>query len=61
MKIAQGMGIEAFEADDPGDLHKLMERAFGIKGPVLVHIPIPQSENVFPMVPAGAPLNQMII
>jgi acetolactate synthase-1/2/3 large subunit len=61
VKIAQGMGIEALRADDPGDLHKLMERAFGIKGPVLVHIPIPQSENVFPMVPAGAPLSQMIM
>jgi acetolactate synthase-1/2/3 large subunit len=61
VKIAQGMGIEAFEADDPNTLRLAIERAINIKGPVLVHIPIPQSDNVFPMVPAGAPLEEMML
>jgi acetolactate synthase-1/2/3 large subunit len=61
VKIAQGMGLEAFEADDPKTLRPALERAINTKGPVLVHIPIPQSDNVFPMVPAGAPLEEMML
>jgi acetolactate synthase-1/2/3 large subunit len=61
VKIAQGMGVEAYEADDPKTLRQAIERAIGIDGPVLVHIPIPQSDNVFPMVPAGASLEEMIL
>ncbi|MDR3320958.1 MAG: biosynthetic-type acetolactate synthase large subunit [Synergistaceae bacterium] len=61
VKIAQGMGIEAFLADDPARLKSSIERAVETPGPVLVHIPIPQRQNVFPMVPAGESLNQMIL
>jgi acetolactate synthase-1/2/3 large subunit len=61
VKIAQGMGIESFAADDPATLRGAIERAIKTPGPVLVHIPIPQRQNVFPMVPAGASLNQMIL
>ena len=61
VKIAQGMGIEAFRVDDPMMLDSSMERALNTPGPVLVHIPIPQIEKVFPMVPAGASLDQMLL
>ena len=61
VKIAHGMGIEAFSVEDPAMLRGAMERAIDTPGPVLVHVPIPQRHNVFPMVPAGAPLKEMII
>ena len=61
VKIAQGMGVEAFAVDDPKMLHGAMERAIATPGPVLIHIPIPQIEKVFPMIPAGAPLDQMML
>ncbi|MDR1515059.1 MAG: biosynthetic-type acetolactate synthase large subunit [Synergistaceae bacterium] len=61
VKIAQGMGIEAFKAEDPALLRGAIERAVATPGPVLVHIPIPQRYNVFPMVPAGAALKEMIV
>ncbi|MDR3332026.1 MAG: biosynthetic-type acetolactate synthase large subunit [Synergistaceae bacterium] len=61
VKIAHGMGVEAFTADDPGNLRRSIERAIETPGPVLVHIPIPQRQNVFPMVPAGASLSEMIL
>lgn len=61
VKIAQGMGVESFSVDAPDRLHSAMERALAVQGPVLLHIPIPQSEKVFPMVPAGAALDQMIL
>ncbi|MDR1885203.1 MAG: biosynthetic-type acetolactate synthase large subunit [Synergistaceae bacterium] len=61
VKIAHGMGIEAFEASGPETLREEIERAINTPGPVLVHIPIPQGENVFPMVPAGASLEDMML
>lgn len=61
LMIARGMGIEAIAADDPSTLVRDLERAIKTPGPVLVHIPIPQGENVFPMVPAGASLDEMIV
>jgi acetolactate synthase-1/2/3 large subunit len=61
VKIAQGMGVEAFSAEDPALLRGAIERAVAIPGPVLVRVPIPQRYNVFPMVPAGSPLSDMIV
>lgn len=61
VKIAQGMGLDAFKVDDPSLLRNAIERAIETPGPVLLHIPIPQLEKVFPMIPAGASLDQMLL
>jgi acetolactate synthase-1/2/3 large subunit len=61
VKIAHGMGVEALKVEAPEKLRGAIEHAINTPGPVLLHIPIPQSHNVFPMVPAGAPLNEMIL
>lgn len=59
--IARGMGVEAFEVGSPRDLRGAIERALEVDGPALVHVPLPREENVFPMVPAGASLHEMIV
>lgn len=61
VKIAQGMGVEAYAISSPLEVLPAMECALETPGPVLVHVNIPQSDNVFPMVPAGASLKQMIV
>lgn len=61
VKIAQAMGVEAFSVTAAADLRGAMERALAIPGPVLLHIPIPQVDKVFPMIPAGASLDQMLL
>ncbi|MDR1379427.1 MAG: biosynthetic-type acetolactate synthase large subunit [Synergistaceae bacterium] len=61
VKIAEGMGVEAFSVDSPEKIESAIERALEIPGPVLVHFPIPQLENVFPIVPAGESLSQMLL
>ncbi|MDR1731580.1 MAG: biosynthetic-type acetolactate synthase large subunit [Synergistaceae bacterium] len=61
VKIAQGMGVEAFSVSSPEKIRIALKRAFEIPGPVLVHFPIPQTENVFPMVPAGESLANMLL
>jgi acetolactate synthase-1/2/3 large subunit len=60
-KIAEGMGVEAFSVDSPEKIGSAIERAFETPGPALVHFLIPQLENVFPIVPAGESLSQMLL
>jgi acetolactate synthase-1/2/3 large subunit len=60
VKIASGMGVNAFSVNSPDGIRSAIERAVGTPGPVLVHFPIPRDENVFPMVPAGESLKRMI-
>lgn len=59
--IAKGMGVEAFSISQSAEVRPAIERALATPGPVLVHMCIPQRDNVFPMVPAGASLKQMIV
>ena len=61
VKIAQGKGVDAFFVDDPSKVKQTIERVMEIPGPALIQFAIPQSENVFPMVPAGESLERMII
>jgi acetolactate synthase-1/2/3 large subunit len=61
VKIAQGMGVEAFYADDPAQVKNTVERALSLPGPTLVHFVIPETDRVFPMVPAGEPLENMML
>jgi acetolactate synthase-1/2/3 large subunit len=61
VKIAEGMGVEAFSVESPEKIGNAIERALETPGPALVHFPIPQSENVFPIVPAGESLSQMLL
>ena len=61
VKMAESMGVSAFNVRSPKEVRKAMERALATPGPVLVHLPIPQSEKVLPITPAGAPLDEMIL
>ena len=61
VKIAEGMGVRGIRIDEPANLVKSLDEALAIDGPVMIHIPIPKSEMVFPMIPAGAALDDMIL
>ncbi|MDR1966266.1 MAG: biosynthetic-type acetolactate synthase large subunit [Synergistaceae bacterium] len=61
VKIAHGMGVEAFLVDDPAMIKSGIERAVKTPGPALVHFVIPMADNVFPMVPAGESLESMLL
>jgi acetolactate synthase-1/2/3 large subunit len=50
--IARGFGIRGCTVRLPHDEEKLAE-AFAEKGPVLLDIEVPETENVYPMVPPG--------
>lgn len=61
VKLAEAMGVPGMRVTQPGELHSALEEAFAMSGPVLVDIRIPSDEDVLPMVPGGARLDQMVM
>ena len=61
VKLAEAMGVTGMRVTEPQDVDKAIQKAFEIKGPVVVDVRIPADENVLPMVPAGGRLDQMIM
>ncbi|NJB68351.1 acetolactate synthase-1/2/3 large subunit [Desulfobaculum xiamenense] len=59
VKIAEGFGVRAYDLAD-GDPADILASAFSVPGPCLVHAPVPNIENVYPMVPPGAANKEMI-
>lgn len=59
-KIAKAYGIEADTVIDPDAVEEALNRAFAHDGPYLLNIAVEAEENVFPMVPAGGSLNNML-
>ncbi len=60
VKLAQAMGLTGLRVTEPQSLGGTLEKVWHTEGPVLVDIAIPANEDVLPMVPAGASLDQMI-
>jgi acetolactate synthase-1/2/3 large subunit len=58
--IARGFGWNATRLGDAGDPLESLATALHQPGPTLVDVPIPQTMNVLPMVPPGAPNTRMI-
>jgi acetolactate synthase-1/2/3 large subunit len=62
VKLAEAYGVKGFNLRRSGDVRKVLERALAYNdGPCLINAEIERGENVFPMVPAGKPLEDMII
>jgi acetolactate synthase-1/2/3 large subunit len=47
------------KATKPEEVVPTLKKAFSISKPVIIDFVIDPEENVYPMVPAGEPLNQM--
>ncbi|AFM40162.1 acetolactate synthase, large subunit [Desulfosporosinus acidiphilus SJ4] len=61
VKLAEAMGVTGLRVTKPEELDQVLTEALAIRGPVLVDIRTPEIEDVLPMVPAGARLDQMIM
>ncbi len=62
VKLAEAYGIKALRITRPGDVdRKLKEARAWNDGPVVVVAEVIKEDNVFPMIPAGAPVSHMII
>ena len=59
-KLAEAYGATGLFAKDPKQVRPTLEKMLKTPGPVLVEFVIAKEENVYPMVPAGAALHEMI-
>jgi acetolactate synthase-1/2/3 large subunit len=60
VKIAQAYGIDGIKVESSDDVMTALKAAVDCDGPFLLDFRIEREENVFPMVPAGAAINEMI-
>jgi acetolactate synthase-1/2/3 large subunit len=61
VKLAEAYSAVGIRIDNPFDLRSKLEEAFAIPKPVIVDVIVDEEEKVFPMVPAGAGIADMLI
>jgi acetolactate synthase-1/2/3 large subunit len=63
VKLAEAYpGVRGFNLRRAADVRKVLRRAWDVKdGPVVINAEVEKTDNVFPMIPAGRPLEDMII
>jgi acetolactate synthase-1/2/3 large subunit len=59
-KLADAFGIPAFRARTPDEVDPAIEAAQAVDGPALIWFEIAETQNVFPMMPAGKGLSDLI-
>ena len=60
LKLAEAFGIPAVKASTPAEVDDAIRFAQGIDGPALIWFEIAEEQNVFPMMPAGKGLSDLI-
>ncbi len=60
VKLAESFGVLGIRADKNQEVVPAIERALAHDGPAVMHFLVEAEENVYPMVPAGQALDQMI-
>lgn len=60
-KLAGAYGFKGKTVERPEELRKALEEAVADPGPYLLNVRVTPFENVFPMVPAGGAINEMVL
>ncbi|HLW55466.1 MAG TPA: biosynthetic-type acetolactate synthase large subunit [Candidatus Angelobacter sp.] len=61
IKLAEAYGATGLRARHPGELTEVLERGLSTPGVVVMEILVEQEENVYPMIPPGAGINEMVL
>ncbi len=61
VKLAEAYGAVGMRVTKPEEVKPALEKALSTENVVLIDIRIPPEEKVFPMVPAGSPITEMIL
>jgi len=61
VRVAEAYGVRGIRVTEPSEVRPSIEDALAKDGPVVMEFMVGQEENVFPMVPAGKPLTEMIV
>jgi len=59
LKIAEGFGVPGKKITDPKDLKAAVAEMIAHDGPYLLHVMVEKEENVFPMIPSGASVDEI--
>jgi len=60
VKIAEAFGASGILVEKPEEVRPAIVKAIETPGPVFINFMVDRDENVFPMVPAGASLDEML-
>jgi acetolactate synthase-1/2/3 large subunit len=60
VKVAEAYGAVGLKATKPSEVEPVLKEAFRIKKTVVMDFNVYWKEKVYPMVPAGAPIDQML-
>lgn len=61
VKLAEAYGAIGFKITKPAEVELAIKEAINTPKPVVMDFRVDREENVYPMVPAGAPLSNMIL
>ncbi|MDX2021127.1 MAG: biosynthetic-type acetolactate synthase large subunit [Deltaproteobacteria bacterium] len=62
VKLGQAYGVKGFRITRPGDVDRVLKAAMAYNdGPCIIDAEVVKEDNVFPMIPAGAALKDMLI
>lgn len=61
VKLAEAYGVKAFHINSADNLYQVLTDAFAYPGPCLIHAEVIKEDNLFPMIPAGSPAEDMIL
>ncbi len=61
VKLAEAYGATGLRVTRPDEVEGAIKQALATDGPVIVDFVVKSEENVYPMVPAGAPINNMLL
>lgn len=62
VKVAEAFGVKAFSTDNPDEVDGLLDEVLAYNdGPTLIEFKVSKEAMVFPMVPAGASISDMML
>ncbi|MBI3813868.1 MAG: biosynthetic-type acetolactate synthase large subunit, partial [Nitrospinae bacterium] len=61
VKLAEAYGAVGLRAEKPEDVKKVLKEAIETPKPVIIDFIVDREENVYPMVPAGKPISEMLL
>ena len=59
--IAEGFGVKSKKITKTSELKAAVAEMLAYEGPFLLHVMVEKEENVFPMVPAGASVSEIVL
>jgi acetolactate synthase-1/2/3 large subunit len=61
LKLGEAYGIKAIQCKDPAKVDEAIAEMLEHKGPVICDMWVDREENVYPMIPAGAAHNELVL